>query len=381
MKTKTIQPIINSDSVTVFPKGRPITVRRDNPNFYALRRACQQKDWDAIERLSSVENAVKAAVAKTFSASESVEVRNGVVFYRGEALDNAVTQKVIAMVSQGEQDVAPWVEFLDKLMQNPDRNSTEQLFNFLRGKDLPIDENGNVLGYKGVGPDFWSKHGNTKTRVLQGKVNESGQILNEVGATIEIERNCVVNNPDEECAEGIHIGSFDYATDWAGYGKVLLVSFNPKDAVSVPHNDFAKLRVCKYKVVADVTEEPEIKKALMSSREAKIPKKVTSISDQSIREAVADMIADGQEGEGIGLNELEEGCYLPINTDATESRVDRQREIVFRIDSYIQARNVDYVPLRRIQSSLSGLVNLTYAEIESICKCLGYRVENKRATD
>ncbi len=54
----------------------------------------------------------------------------------------------------------------------------------------------------------------------------------------------------------MHIGSYDYANSWSGDdGRLLLVEFDPQDAVSVPTDcDFQKLRVCKYKVVADITD-------------------------------------------------------------------------------------------------------------------------------
>ena len=58
----------------------------------------------------------------------------------------------------------------------------------------------------------------------------------------------------------MHIGSFDYANDWSSGGKLLLVRFNPRDAVSVPSDcSCQKLRVCKYEVIKEIPrEESEI---------------------------------------------------------------------------------------------------------------------------
>jgi hypothetical protein len=123
-------------------------------------------------------------------------------------------------------------------------------------KSLANTAEGKVLGYKGVQSDYWSTTGNADTIVIQGKTNDRHQILNEVGATIEVARRCVDDNKDNHCSFGLHVGSFDYADSWAGEnGRLLLVEFDPADAVSVPTDcDFQKLRVSKYKVISDITD-------------------------------------------------------------------------------------------------------------------------------
>ena len=113
-----------------------------------------------------------------------------------------------------------------------------------------------MLGYKGVQQDFWSNTGNADTIVVQGQTNDRHQIYNGVGETIEIQRRSCDDNKDNHCSHGLHIGSYDYANNWAGsQGRLLLVEFDPQDAVSVPTDcEFQKLRVSKYKVVADITD-------------------------------------------------------------------------------------------------------------------------------
>jgi len=150
-------------------------------------------------------------------------------------------------------------------MQNPSSNSIEELYTFLGYRSLPISPDGKVLGYKGVQENFYSTTGNADTIVLQGTTNENHQIFNGVGETIEVQRRCVDDNKDNHCSHGLHIGSFDYAEGWSGSdGKLLLVEFDPQDAVSVPTDcSFQKLRVSKYKVVADLTDcKRELNKAV-----------------------------------------------------------------------------------------------------------------------
>ena len=150
-------------------------------------------------------------------------------------------------------------------MENPSSNSVGELYTFLGYKSLPITPEGKILGYKGVQTDFWSNTGNADTIVVQGQTNERHQIYNGVGETIEIQRRCVDDNKNNHCSFGLHIGSYDYADGWAGNnGKLLLVEFDPQDAVSVPTDcNFQKLRVSKYKVLADITDtRQELNKAV-----------------------------------------------------------------------------------------------------------------------
>ena len=140
---------------------------------------------------------------------------------------------------------------------NVSANSVNELYSFLSYKSLPITPEGNFLAYKGVKNDFYSSSGNISTVVVQGKVNEAGNILNTLGSTIEVARRSVDDNKDNHCSFGLHVGSFDYATSWAGpTGRLLVVEVNPADAVSVPTDcSFQKLRVSKYKVHSDITPE------------------------------------------------------------------------------------------------------------------------------
>ena len=160
------------------------------------------------------------------------------------------------MLRAGMKDSAPLVNFITRLQSNPSANSVNELYSFLSYKSLPTTPEGKVLGYKGVKDDFYSSTGNADTIVVQGEVNDSHQILNEVGATIEVARRCVDDNKDNHCSYGLHVGSYDYANSWAGEdGRLLVVEFDPEDAVSVPTDcDFQKLRVSKYKVVGDITD-------------------------------------------------------------------------------------------------------------------------------
>jgi hypothetical protein len=241
---------LSDDVIVVFYDGKPHSVRKDNANFELLKQALFEGRYEDVPQYLDIVKAVENFV------EGDVEVKEEVVYYKGHRLHGVVVDKLLEMLRGGLKDSSPLTNFISALMDNPSSNSVEQLYTFLGYRSLPITPEGKVLGYKGVQSDFWSSTGNADTIVLQGETNERHQILNEVGATIEVQRRSVDDNKDNHCSFGLHVGSYDYANGWAGGdGRLLLVEFDPQDAVSVPTDcNFQKLRVSKYKVVADITD-------------------------------------------------------------------------------------------------------------------------------
>ena len=240
----------SEDVITIFWEGKPYSLRKDHPNFQNAKNAILEGDYESLGDFVDIQKAVEDFV------EGDIEVRNEVVYYKTHRLHGVVVDKLLEMLRAGMKDSAPLVNFITRLQSNPSANSVNELYSFLSYKSLPTTPEGKVLGYKGVKGDFYSSTGNADTIVVQGEVNDQHQILNEVGATIEVARRCVDDNKDNHCSYGLHVGSYDYANQWAGEdGRLLVVEFDPEDAVSVPTDcDFQKLRVSKYKVVSDITD-------------------------------------------------------------------------------------------------------------------------------
>jgi hypothetical protein len=247
---KQVPYIFNEHSVTIFWDGKPYTIRKDHANYHAVEQALIDARYDDLEQHLDIARAVENFV------EGDIEVKDEVVFYKGHRLHGVVVDKLLAMLRAGLKDSAPLTNFISRLQTNPSANSVNELYSFMSYKSLANTPEGKILGYKGVQSDYWSSTGNADTIVVQGETNERHQILNEVGATIEVARRCVDDNKDNHCSFGLHVGSFDYADGWAGSdGRLLLVEFDPSDAVSVPTDcQFQKLRVSKYKVISDITD-------------------------------------------------------------------------------------------------------------------------------
>ena len=246
---KKVPYTISDNSITIFWEGKPYTLRSDHANFKLAEKAILDARYDDLGDLLDISKAVENFV------EGEIEVKDEIVYYKGYRLHGVVVDKLLDMLRSGMKDSAPLTNFITRLQANPSANSVNELYSFLSYKSLATTPEGRVLGYKGVQGDFWSSTGNADTIVVQGETNDRHQILNEVGATIEVARRCVDDNKDNCCSFGLHVGSYDYANQWAGQdGRLLLVEFDPQDAVSVPTDcDFQKLRVSKYKVVSDIT--------------------------------------------------------------------------------------------------------------------------------
>lgn len=248
---KQVPYITSENSLTIFWDGKPYTLRKENVNFELAKKALLEARYDDLGDLLDIKKSIENFV------QGDIEVKDEVVYYKGHRLHGVVVDKLLDMLRSGMKDSTPITNFITRLQANPSANSVAELYTFLGYKSLPTTPEGKVLGYKGVQSDYWSSTGNADTIVVQGKTNERHQILNEVGATIEVARRCVDDNKDNHCSFGLHVGSFDYASGWSGEdGKLLLVEFDPADAVSVPTDcNFQKLRVSKYNVISDITDQ------------------------------------------------------------------------------------------------------------------------------
>jgi len=334
---------MSEESITCIWEGKPYSVRKDNANFALLRQALFDADYDKVGEYLDIKKAVEDFV------DGEVEIKDEVVYYHGNRVHGVVVDKLLEMLRAGLKDSAPFVNYIKRLMLNPSSNSVEELYTFLGYKSLPITPEGKVLGYKGVQHDFWSTTGNASTIVLQGETNERHQILNKVGETIEVQRRCVDDNKDRHCSHGLHIGSYDYAEGWAGSdGKLLLVEFDPEDAVSVPTDcGFQKLRVSKYKVVADITESrEELNKAVYNH-------------NQPI----------------YGSND-DEDCCEDEDCDFECSEVDDEDYDNLAIRNYIENKHEEgeYPSLKQVQSRMKGS-NLTCKDLVLLVEDLGFYLE------
>lgn len=242
----TAMSLTNGTLTVIRDNGAEIlTARNDHPKWTEIVEAYKAGDEALLQSLISLK-----AVVETFSVGQ-LSINATGVLYRNRPLHTVDAERVMAFIRDGFP-FKPLANYIARKMANPSARAIEEMYNFLEHKNMPITDNGTIVAYKGVGNDFYSIRGNKATVVVQGTVNEQGQLLNNVGAVIEVERSSVDDNYKNHCSFGLHAGSLSYAKGWGP--RVVLVEIDPADVVSVPDDcECQKLRCCKYKVIGEYT--------------------------------------------------------------------------------------------------------------------------------
>jgi hypothetical protein len=241
--------IISNKGIVFFHANKPIKIEKSSPQYLRVLKAF---DLPKSEQESAFASILQQASG--FFESDGFKITPEEVFYNGEAMPCALADKIRSIVEEG-LPISLFAKFWDNLHENPSANSVRELYDFLAYKELPITEDGCFLAYKGLTKDYWSISGNKTTKVMKGKVDKSGRIYNAVGQEIEVRRWDVDDNRQNHCSFGLHVGSLDYAEDFA-QGVVVVVKINPKDVVSVPEDfNCQKCRVSAYKVVDVFSDE------------------------------------------------------------------------------------------------------------------------------
>lgn len=230
--------LISPTNITLILDGKPYNVEKSHPNFTLIKEALKEKRWDDIVNLVDVPKAVN------HYSRGKVSISGDKVFYGNEELHGVIVQRILAFMEEG-LDFEPLVKFIERLMANPSRRATEELYAFLEHRNLPIDDEGYFYAYKAVRSDWKDKY--------------SGTIDNSIGKVVEMPRNRVDDDARVGCSQGLHAGSLHYATvefgcpkERGGTDRILIVKIDPADVVSVPFDcNCQKLRTWCYEVVAE----------------------------------------------------------------------------------------------------------------------------------
>lgn len=161
---------------------------------------------------------------------------------------SSLTARVIDTIHKGG-DATGLMLFANKLSNNPSKRAVEELFDFLQAMDITITDEGMVRCYKKVRSNYTDCH--------------TGTFDNSVGVTVQMPRHMVNDDSEVACSYGLHVCSKAYLSYFGGE-RILAVDVDPADFVSIPKDYYsidannmvkAKARVCKYVVVADITDE------------------------------------------------------------------------------------------------------------------------------
>jgi hypothetical protein len=240
--------ILTPSGMTIFVDGQMHTVSKEHINFEAVKKAVIRKDWGEALRLADIGQTIATWAEDVGDVEFKIEA--GLVYYKGNAYSPAVSEKVIRMIREGF-DPAPLYAFLRKVEENPSASARQELLLFCEANNFAITEDGDILAYKAVRPDYTDKH--------------TGKIDNSVGKTVTMERNKVDDRRHVTCSFGLHFAAIEYARGFAAPGdRIVVQQVHPKNVVSIP-NDYnnQKGRCCEYTVIAELPS----KEALPPQRE------------------------------------------------------------------------------------------------------------------
>lgn len=185
-----------------------------------------------------------------------------------EPVDPTLERQMLkASDADGEEARRNWhamSNFIARLYQNTTRYVREQLFSWLKANfddksthSFTIMPDGRFVGYKGCCRDelnnivsINSGHG-----FVNGTEYTNAHLPNNVGDVVSMPREEVQDDPKTGCSTGLHVGTYEYASQFAS-GVLVRVAVAPEDVVSIPLDcEWQKLRACKY-VVLETEDRP-----------------------------------------------------------------------------------------------------------------------------
>lgn len=250
----------DSANITVVVNGEMLVADDSHPLFEEIVAAAVDGD----ESVADLFDTSRRAAAVLENLSDRVQVADSRVWVDQTEVDDVFADLLIDLLDEGAEDYQPYVNFLEKVYSNTDEGIREHLSRWLKAESFSILPNGNILGYRGLNANYTSKHAGPG--VVNG-VTVNGYLDNSVGNVIELPVELVEVNAAKGCASGLHVGTHEYATGWAGYGGVTVsVEVDPRHVRSVPYEcGGQKMRVSKYKVLDTITQKVESRYADYSS--------------------------------------------------------------------------------------------------------------------
>lgn len=153
-------------------------------------------------------------------------------------LDATTVEKLQRILAEDGSAAGKIRKFWHRCQCNPMIESVELLCEWITRHNLSLNEDGCFFAFKGVSDDYKDMHTHT--------------FDNSPNRVVEMPREEVVFDPNTHCAAGLHVADINYAHSFGR--KTMLVVVDPADVVSVPNDEnCAKMRVCRYRVVKDIT--------------------------------------------------------------------------------------------------------------------------------
>lgn len=243
--------IATGDNLTIVYKNK--TYQFNTPSnlgvvIRLLRENKFQKAIDSINKKFLIQDITCGVVKETKSGK--YKIGKEII---PESIRNII-DKVVSEKKPIDCVIALWNRInsvSDKVTENEKRIAKESIFDYLVNTCVKITEDGCFIAYKKVREDYKDCH--------------SGTFDNTPGNIVSQDRKLCVVARNQACSSGLHVGAWEYVHRFGG-SRILECLVDPVDVVSVPFDyKNMKMRVCRYKVIRDVTEFSDRKELLLGS--------------------------------------------------------------------------------------------------------------------
>lgn len=210
--------------------------------------------WDEIVELCKQPMRALLRIVHKLSDHSEIQIEekpNGVVIGTINAssfeIPPAICRVIAKLYTSNDADLTPMINFLVKLMNNPQKHIIEDLFSWIQNGHMTLTEDGDFLAYKRVSADYRDIY--------------TGSIDNSVGAKPQMPRSSVVRDRDQTCAAGLHWCSWDYLGSYGDTynSRIVIVKVDPADVDRIPrdynHNKGVSWR---YEVIGEIETEREL---------------------------------------------------------------------------------------------------------------------------
>lgn len=229
--------ICTSDGVTIAIGSKTYSIPTTHQNYRLILDKIKAGKYDEVELLVDVAKHLKHVSDGRF------EIAGNDIVYGGRKYSGKLASRTLTMVAEGF-DIAPMLRYMENLAANPSMRAVGELYPFMDTCKLPITEDGCFLAYKNVlksdDPELNFKDHYTK------------KLDNHPGKVVEMPRNLVNDDPNEECKDGLHFASLAYLPNYhnnTNISHTIVIKINPRDVVSIPKSYTGKGRCCRYEVV------------------------------------------------------------------------------------------------------------------------------------
>lgn len=262
-----------------FPDGEKLEVKSNHANYKEIVAELISIDSNTdyhskTEKILSLFYEVSLKSERLTKLSERIACDGVNIYFDGDIIKSQITIDLINALTRdgiiggienkdnrdfGENDKTSWsaiVAFLEKLYQNPSKESIQNLYAFISQHGLTILENGDFIAFKGLLSDYKSVHAGPG--IVNGRKMNNAHLDNSPGNIVEIARSYVDTDVSNECSKGLHVGSLEFAKRFAykNNSKVMVaVSVNPRDVVATGDGKMSnKMRVVRYCVLHAVLD-------------------------------------------------------------------------------------------------------------------------------